>query len=399
MLNESSELYLLESIGIMTLSNYQCTDAVVDLKRALLSDMIRTIISQVDSLLARHMAYADTLAELLAHKISCFSSLMKGYSHKSYSDLYTVFEQAALVVARVAQTYPGHDIVRQKVVMFMHRSIHTLGMRSLDFIKEVFAPILTHSTAKDAEVVIQPINQLAVEFTSQAIVFLNDIFPVVVEKYLSIIRQCEENNGSAPSEAPHLELERMSHQRNYLLYLSHIAMYDCSGIFLSEGNKMYLEGVLSFALQSLRGGSGNISKINQLPLRKNSALLMMHLARVWHAPSADSGLAAVSEYFNRALYDTYLPTAISICADGSSLDMTDAVAYTYLAEAGSLMWTMYTAGDASLAVRNLCYFQELFVRFGVSAEGSAAIIAALATSPPMQCHLFRDVFKKNICTR
>ena len=394
-LNESSELYLLESIGIMTLSSYQCTDAVIEMKRALLSDMIRTIISQIDSISALRTGLADTVAELLAHKISCFSSLMKGYSHKNYSDMYSLFEQAAVAVAKVTQSYSEHDTVRQRVVMFEHRSINTLGLRAVGFIESIFAPLLAHSSAKDAEAVVQPINQLAVEFGSQVIVFLNKVFPLIVGKYSNIIRQFEESNGSVPTEAPHLELERMNHQKNYLIYLAHVCMYDCSGIFLSDGNKVYLGGVLSFVLQGLRGGSGKISKINQIPLRKNSALVTTHLARAWHAP-IDGGLAAVSDYFNRLLYDSFVPTAIAACVDGS-VDMTDAAAHTFLAEVGSLLWTMYTAGDPSLAARNLGYFQELFARFGVPADGTAAITAALATGPPMQCHLFREVFKKNVC--
>ncbi|KAJ1443415.1 hypothetical protein B484DRAFT_441594 [Ochromonadaceae sp. CCMP2298] len=105
------------------------------------------------------------LCAFCAQRISCLAGLSKGLTAKSQPAAMPLLEAAAGAVATVACTLPRHQLLRGKVLIFLHRMAFVLGARVLPYDEQVLRAMLSIPELQAAEAeAVQVLNQMLAEF-------------------------------------------------------------------------------------------------------------------------------------------------------------------------------------------------------------------------------------------
>jgi hypothetical protein len=458
MLTESAELHLLEAIGLITSSTY-CywegdtgTDPVLNSeqyqqkqlemqaqkrhRQQILEEVTRLIIGHIQSILSHPqlVGFADQLGSCVAHKISSVSSLAKGHSYKSRAknpevsfDAATVFDRATAAVVAVAHSLGHLSLVRGKCVIFHHRMIMCMGLRSLEALSHSVPVLLaqcsisreSESSEGHCEEVVQLLNQAMLEFQDGALALVDACLGPALNKCWALLAELESDayvapveaivgavksnpNGKPHVEAPHFEIERVTLQKLSLVFLQHIATQRCDKALYSERNSQYLSAVFdNEILVGLQGGRGRVSRAGGIPLRKASICILTGLVKAWltcvTVVGDDSNTGAtVPPHLSSAMWlflrEKALPTALRACTDGTSLDFRDASAQALLVDLGGLLWTLTSPTCQQDQLR--VYFVEALPALGWPPAAASALQNMLLTPGPLGT--FKENFKKFI---
>lgn len=485
MLTDSAELHLLEAIGLITSSTYcyfEGDTGVMDpnsalyqqkqlevqnqkrLRQQILDDVLRLLCGHVQSILshpelARH---SEQLGACAAHKVSSLSSLAKGHNYKIIAknpdtavDAALVFEGAAAAVIAIAHSLCHVAVVRGKCLIFHHRMIMCMGIRSLEAISHSLPVLLAQcninsnrivndsqnssesscnsSSEGGSEEILQLLNQGMLEFQQGALILVNSCLGPAFEKCWALCAVLENDavalvgqsggdnslgasgqmKGKEQIEAPHFESERVALQKQSLVFLQHIATQHCDQALYSELNSKYLSAIFdNEILVGLQGGRGRISRGAGIPLRKAAVSTLTGLVKAWlwtHALSPltstnidpSKGISAppsvpVPPHLSTALWAFIKEKAIVVClracTDGTSLDLKDAAAQALLVDIGALLWTLASPSCQQEPLR--AYFQEALPALGWPLNASTALQNMLIIPGPLGT--FKENFKKFI---
>jgi hypothetical protein len=472
MLSDSSELHLLEAIGLITSSTYcswdgespsssqdsedvikskiQQKEAEVQLQRRrrqqTLEEVIHLISGHIQSLLTHPQLqrYTDELASLVAHKVSCLSSLAKGHSYKSRLkhpessfDAALAFDVAAAAVVAAAHSLGHISAVRGKCVIFHHRMVLCMGLRSLEALGHSMPLLLSHCDSKQldsfkenstavisegsSEEVLQLLNQAMLEFQNGALNLVDACLNPSLKKCWLLSAELESNSyvpvSQQPSshqqsvganinnpdggtkvniEAPHFQAERISLQKQSLVFLQHVATQQCDQALYSDRNSQLLPTIFdNEILVGLQGGRGRISKQGGIALRKAATCTLTGLVKAWLSDSSTlthpipSSLSSALWSF---LKEKALPTILNSCTDGTSLDLRDATAQAYLVDVGTFLWTLSSPTCQQDQLR--VYLSEALPALGWSINAVTVLLNMLATTTPLGT--FKENFKKFI---
>ena len=468
MLSEGAELHLLEAIGLITSSTYcyweggavdssdSNPDAVVRYKQKeaeaqsqkrqrqqTLEEVIRLLSGYIHSILSHPQLarYSEDLGARVAHKLSSLSSLAKGHSYKSRAkhpdtafDAAESFSIATTAAVAIANTLGHVPLIRGKCIIFYHRMITCMGVKSLEPLGRSVFPLLAHCDGKrtdskddavmcyssegSCEEVLQLLNQAMIEFQWGAFLLVENCFSSALKKCWALSADLE-SNAFVPStgdngqhvdevfsnkdqvEAPHFEAERILLQKQSLVFLQHIATYQCDQALYSDRNSMFLTTVFQEELLvGLQGGRGRISCSGGIPLRKAATGALTGLVKAWLTP-LDSGSVpkdypTVPPHLASALWsflkEKALPTAFRACTDGTSLDLRDASAQALLVDIGALLWTLSTPSCMQEELR--VYLDEALPALGWPPSATATLLAMLKAVTPLGT--FKENFKKFI---
>lgn len=478
MLSEGAELHLLEAIGLITSSTYcyweggaidssdnspevllryEQKQAEAQLQKRqrqqTLEEVIRLISGYIHSILSHPqlIRYSEELGACVAHKLSSLSSLAKGHSYKSRVkhpdtafDAADSFEKATAAAIATANSLGHVAVVRGKCVIFYHRMIMCMGLRSLDALGRSIFFLLAHCDGKKAdskgevaicynsegssEEILQLLNQAMLEFQGGAFSLVDTCFSSALKKCWALSAELE-SNAHVPSspnniqsaiaqsatgvnideisisktqvEAPHFEVERVLLQKQSLVFLQHVATQQCDQAFYSERNSVFLTAVFEEEiLVGLQGGRGRISKAGGIPLRKAATGALTGLVKAWltvpTSSTASDGQSAVPLHLSSALWsflkEKALPTALRACTDGISLDLKDAAAQALLVDIGALLWSLSATSCKQGELR--AYFDEALPALGWPPNATAALQAMLTPVSPLGT--FKENFKKFI---
>ena len=405
-----------------------------------LEEVIRLIAGHIHSVLSHSQLarYTEEVGVYVAHKVSSLSSLAKGHSYKSRTkhpdtafDAALSFDTAAAAAVAVAHSLGHIAVVRGKCVIFHHRMIMCMGLRSLEALGHSVPLLLSHCDGQRAEVkeggggasssgeggseeVLQLLNQAMLEFQAGALMLVDTCLSPALKKCWALSSELESNAYVAPSsdveqnkgqgqadgkkgqvEAPHFEAERVSLQKQSLVFLQHIATQQCDQALYSERNSLFLTAVFEEEiLVGLQGGRGRISRAGGVPLRKAATGALTGLVKAWL--SADASSVTVPPHLSAALWsflkEKALPTALRACTDGTSLDLRDAAAQALLVDIGALLWTLSAPTCKQEQLRG--YFDEALPALGWPPNASLALQTMLATPAPLGT--FKENFKKFI---
>ena len=486
MLTESAELHLLEAIGLITSSTYcywegdtkmkkdgtdSSPEAVLDYqnkqveiqlqkrqRQQTLEEVIRLISGHIHSILSHPQLarYGEELGVCVAHKVSSLSSLAKGHSYKSRAkhpdiafDAALSFENATAAAVAIAHSLGHISLVRGKCVIFYHRMIMCMGLRSLEALSHSVPLLLAHSDSKRVdskeetsisnnceggiEEVLQLLNQAMLEFQGDALLLVDTCLGPALKKCWALSAELESNAYVPPSsdgqnsassvsgsvsaeetrkikshiEAPHFEAERVLVQRQSLVFLQHIATQQCDQALYSERNSMFLTAVFEEEiLVGLQGGRGLITRGGGIPLRKAATGALTGLVKAWlTVPSPTTALESypngvtavvVPPHLSSGLWsflkEKALPTALRACTDGTSLDMRDASAHAFLVDIGALLWTLAAPNCKQEDLR--IYFDDALPALGWSPHATLNLQSMLGTPSPLGT--FKENFKKFI---
>eukprot|EP00605_Chrysophyceae_sp_TOSAG23-4_P000515 GSChrysophyteH1.ASY1.ANO1.581.1 assembled CDS len=300
---------------------------------AVLHELSSVLVKQIHALLG-HADIESHVAEIgdaVSHKISCMASLSKCLVTRLKPEHMSLFEPAAMAVSTACHSLGSLTNVRAKVVVFLHRMVAMLGVNVIDLLGHIYPFLLQYSDATDTDHIVQVLNQALVEFRDRCGGLLDAVFSRTCEKFEDLIRQFEmtqmqnrwvvEQSSNATlnglgipvadsahppvvTEAPHIDLERASLHRQYVVFLQHVATQGCEAVLLSQSNQHRLEGVLSHLLKAIRGeglggqlltppdspsgagstGSHEIPRISVqagLQMRKSAIASLVGLAKAW----------------------------------------------------------------------------------------------------------------------
>lgn len=477
-LTDSAELHLLEAIALITSSSQMmlpntfaylphsavAVDAnTLGLQQQLLSDMVNLLVKQIQSILVHPEVgrYEAEFSAVITHKISSVASLSKGYSFKNHTHAISLFLHACEHgVIPCIEVFGKFSNVRGRLVVFIHRMVQCIG-------KNVLLVLVVHSvkcifsyaeSIREVEMAVQMLNQLMIEFTADAVPLMEQMLPVVMIKFGTLF---DENNsavatcltvnasvGGDPKIAipAHLESERTTLVKLYLMFLQHLCMFDCSVAFYSGANIQYLDSVFGVMLQVLQndgrvqiqsiGGNETVSvsaaaackpmsPVVMLGLRKNVVNMLTGLSKTWLGDNAAvSPPENVINVFKSMLFNQFLPMLLSacfrrnptlVCAGGALIPTADAQGLSLVAEIGGLLWTVVTLTGASAttqAMEFISYLQtSLLPGLGWTVYPSVCAelidqlsncIPALPTGPgdvaavPCTVGVYKENFKKSI---
>ena len=161
LLNESAELYLLETIGLMTSIRQTRDITAKEQQQTLFVEMISHLRKQVHDICSHpsKSEFEEEFAAMMAHKASSFAALAKGHNLKSHGHETPILVATANDIATAINMFAAHPSVRGRGVIFMHRMIASIGKEALGPIQSILPVLINCSDSKDTDVVVQLINQ------------------------------------------------------------------------------------------------------------------------------------------------------------------------------------------------------------------------------------------------
>jgi hypothetical protein len=332
-----------------------------------LHELSNVLVKQIHTLLGHTELerYGSEIADAVAHKISCMASLSKCMTSRLKNEHMSLFEPAAVAVSAACHTLGSFASVRAKVVVFLHRMVAMLGVNVIDLLGHIYPYLLQYSDASDTDLIVQVLNQALVEFHEKCGGLVDSVFGVTCDKFEDLIRQFEmtqmqnrwavEHSSNATlsglgipidttrpvvTEAPHIDLERASLHRQYIVFLQHVTTQKCEVILLSQTNQHRLEGVLARLLKAIRGegfgdellsppqsptrGTCDVREVPRLSvqsglnMRKSAVASLLGLTKAWD-PSAlqDAQRSAnVSPQLVTAFKNYMFEQALPLCLGG-----------------------------------------------------------------------------------
>lgn len=343
-----------------------------------LHELSNVLVKQVQEFLAHTdiNRYGNELAEATAHKISCLASLAKGLTARLHAEHTSLFQHAAIAVVSACHSFGAYAVVRAKTVIFLHRMVAMLGSGVLDLLGHMYPALLQYSDSTDTDHVVQVLNQATVEFQSQCGALTDAVFGLTCDKYDELLQRFEaaqmenrwiaeqssnatlaglgianNNNQDAVTEAPHIDLERASLQRQYIAFLSHICTQGCEVILLSPANQHRLEGMLAHFLRAIRGegvavalpnaysnanvASAASSKASEVPrisvqaglvMRKSAIASLLGLCKAWEPAALQDAQRAnnlppqIVHAFRNFMFEQALPLCLGGIATGYTVE-------------------------------------------------------------------------------
>lgn len=467
LISEQSEMYLCETVALLT-SHFSSGPGASSSANGteLLRGIVDAQLSQMHlalCLFAEQPQLTEGLCAVVTRRMSALAGLTKGYSCRMNPSAVPVFEQSTTAVVAVAQRLAFQRGLRAKILVFLHRMVACIGERILPYEGQILPALLAAADATDADDVVQVLNQLMVEYGQDSLPVVDKLFLSVIDKYSSMSVALESSSTATVTTssavetaagvvAPHLQSERLSLHRQYLLFLQHVACFNCAATLFNPAHLHRLEEILySVVLVGISGGSAagqgaqDTGKINpsylastdsqdSAPVRKGALSIVNGLVSAWLMPPgisaapAPSGVtsspggtlssaavavvpnpppAEVAQAFRSYLLDQALPRALySVSAwctqpahrQGAQLNVKDAAAQSVLVELALLLRDTHIVlaySPATQAMSNTAesaaYFHNLLRSLGWPDHRTQVFLQHLTAATPLGT--FKEAFK------
>ena len=219
-----------------------------------------------------------------------------------------------------------------------------------------------------------------IEFNKQSVPVIEALFPIVLEKYRLLVEDldryaCGDKTFAAVDDVPvvvpaHIDSEKSSMVKQYLLFLQSIAIYDCTPVFYSSVmtlanlnaifNQLFYvltkDDVEIFTASTLSNSpnvnpakKSTITTVTMLSLRKNVCYILSGLSKVWLDSSSNADIPkppnATVVWFRDILLQQFMPVLIASCYHKQALNFTpvqrinasDAQGIALIADIGGLI--------------------------------------------------------------
>lgn len=479
-ISEQSEMYLCETVALLTShfsAGFNNNDNGSSTGTELLRAIVDAQLSQMHTalcLFAEQPQLTEALCAVVTRRMSALAGLTKGFSCKANPAAVSVFEQATTAVVAVAQRLSFQRGLRAKILVFLHRMVSCIGERILPYEEQVLPALLAAADATDADDVVQVLNQLMVEYGRDALSVVDKLFLSVVDKYSALSATLESSSTTTVATtsisststdtttttvpgvvAPHLQSERLSLHRQYLLFLQHLACFNCAATLFNPAHLHRLEGILySVVLEGISGGSpagqrgatedtsSSGNKVNpsylastdsqdSAPVRKGALSIVNGLVSAWLLPPGasapttgistispggslssaaavlpDPPTAEVAQAFRSYLLEQALPRALysvsAWCTQpphriGAQLNVKDAAAQSVLVEMALLLRDTHlvlsyqTTSGVSNPAESVAYFQNVLRSLGWPEHRVQGFLQHLTAPTPLGT--FKEAFK------
>ena len=211
--------------------------------------------------------YAEHFGAHIATRTHALSCLARGFKLRTHgTDFAAVFGAAAQgVVTSTATLGASCATLRERCVVFLHRMVPCIGAPAVAQLASQVLPLLLRcAEASSVGDCLQLVNQLLIESQADAIGLVDGIYEPVQQKFKLLIENLERTgtsfvtkpNGTVSTvEASHIQAEKISLYRQYLLFVQHIALYRCVAVFTTPAHLHLLPSLFSVLLMGLSGGT------------------------------------------------------------------------------------------------------------------------------------------------
>jgi len=324
----ASEQSLCEALALMVASANKSDSAAAVHKLQKIVEMQLAQMHRALCLLQEQPQWAEELCAFCAQRISCLAGLSKGLTAKSQPAAMPIFEAAAGAVATVACTLPRHQLLRGKVLIFLHRMAFVLGARVLPYDEQVLRAMLSipELQAAEAAEAVQVLNQMLAEFGGACLRTVDALLLEVLQKFRAMLAALEASTASVSAlvlEAPHVQAERLGLQRQQLFFLQHVVLHGCAAtLCCNPAHLPLLQDLLCHTvLQGVSGGAArgggidssggqsqtqaqpaesiSVQMQDTVPLRKHAIGILNALVEAWllpPAPAAEANSGGAGNY-------------------------------------------------------------------------------------------------------
>lgn len=362
-LTNQAELYLLETVGIVTSNDSGNLGDRAQQQHMLFAQMLDVVIQQMDTVLQhpQFSQFPQECADVLAHKVNSLASLSKGRKINTHENSIPLFIRAAEAVIKCLQASPGAPLLRLKSIVFIHRMVPCMKATHVVFLASQCVPMLIQyadTQAKDnsysnTDQIIQMVNQLMIEYKSEAVELVCASLPHVLDKITAAQEALEKTVVSSEVEAPHISAERSSLIKLKLLFLNHVANYGCQAALYQYDASSVEKGysstaTMTFALAVIEGSLGHsFGGSTDIAHKKSAVGMVMGLSKVWLLESG-AVPSYIRQMFMSMMYDRVLPSLLQSCymssdptfGGKSSLALQDAQVIGYVSDIGALLYTI-----------------------------------------------------------
>ncbi|PON35693.1 Coatomer beta subunit [Parasponia andersonii] len=247
-----------------------------------LSSLLTPLCQQVEALImnAKVLTPEETPVKVtnVQQIIIAINSLSKGFSERlvtaSRPAIGVMFKQTLDVLLQVLIVFPKIEPLRSRVTSFIHRMVETLGASVFPYLPKALEQLLSESEPKEMVGLLLLLNQLICKFSTLVHDILDEVFPTIAGRILSVIPRDVFPSGPGTNTEEIRELQEL--QRILYTFLHVIATHDLSSIFLSPKSRGYLHPIMQLLLFTA-------CKHKDILVRKACVQILIRLIKDWCA--------------------------------------------------------------------------------------------------------------------
>ncbi|KAF3452025.1 hypothetical protein FNV43_RR08121 [Rhamnella rubrinervis] len=270
--------HILEAIGLLL----GMDDVPATKQSDYLSSLLTPLCQQVEALVmnAKVLMPEERPVKIanIQQIIMAINSLSKGFSERlvthSRPAIGVMFKQTLDVLLQVLVVFPKVEPLRSKVTSFIHRMVDTLGASVFPCLPKAMEQLLSESEPKEMVGLLLLLNQLICKFSTLVYDILDEVFPAIIGRILSIIPRDAFPSGPGTNTEEFRELQEL--QRTLYTFLHVIAMHELSSIFLSPKSRDYLYPLMQMLLYAS-------CKHREILVRKACVQIFIRLIKDWCA--------------------------------------------------------------------------------------------------------------------
>lgn len=247
-----------------------------------LSTLLTPLCQQVEALLmnVKVLTPEETHVKVsnIQQIIIAINSLSKGFSERlvtaSRPAIGLMFKQTLDVLLQVLVVFPKIEPLRSKVTSFIHRMVDTLGASVFPYLPKALEQLLSESEPKEMVSLLVLLNQLICKFKTSVHDILDEVFPAIAGRILSVIPSDVFPSGPGTNTEEIRELQEL--QRTFYTFLHVITTHDLSSVFLSPKSRAYLHPIMQLLLFTS-------CKHKDILVRKACVQIFIRLIKDWCA--------------------------------------------------------------------------------------------------------------------
>lgn len=391
LLTDAAELYLFESVSLLSAAIYHSSPEETISQFNFLKTITDFQIEQLRQLFVvinNSNSYFEELAPRVTHIVHSLTLLTKGFFLSKHGDFQPIFEMSAAVILSMHRELFKSGIIRNKVIMFLHRLILCLeSAKVIAIVNQICELLLVFCERSDFDLPIGLLCQLMIEYKDSALILLQSHFVTILSKYEQLlvtgsVGMASNGGGGVVMEPSHVKSERVNTKKSYLSFLCHVCSENCEALLLQSNNLAITKGVVITVMHCITHSDAmvisnsdsviyvELSKADKIALAKQGVLCVHGLMKALmpaiessktDAASGNSGKYSQSDSGRIELlsliFNEIVPTMFKICANGL-LNVRDAYTQSLLAEIGGVVWlvasTAYYNSQSNIAGVTTC---------------------------------------------
>ncbi|XP_072181720.1 exportin-T-like [Diadema setosum] len=372
-LTTDDQLFLYEVAGVIITSSAFDSDK----KQLLMRNVLAPIIDKFNTLYPKLCTETDeqrqvVLSEIIAHAIACTSRTSKAFHSQltiKQCGCESCYTEALDVFLRALDVPHQHGTVHAAVRQYLHRMVVCLEEAVLPYVPVAVEHLLKKSEARDLHKFMPLINQIISKFKKTIIRFLQAVFMPIVRTIDSVLKQPTEETDTQAA------IDKQTLRRCYFQFLQCIAMNDCLEVISHQEQPSFEEVLLSVV-------RATIEEPDPVMI-KTCFNILKRLIESW---GGNGGMPLFREFIYK-----YVIPACFLAPLQKSFDLTDAQTVMALAEASTVLKSIYTKDGLNLVqfLQTEC-FMSLPVR--VDTDSAQAFCQALQEMDVKNFKSFCKVF-------